>query len=158
MTQLRVLALLAVVLAALPALAGQRIQARCVYVVDGDTIAVEVGGLRSTVRLIGMDTPERGEPGYKEAKAFTSRAVLERDVVLEMDVQPVDRYGRNLAYVWVDGRMLNLELVRAGLAVPATYPPNVAHVDEIREAGNKAGTDGEGLWSLGTETREGHRE
>jgi hypothetical protein len=55
-------------------------------------------------------------------------------MVLECDVERRDRYGRMLAYVWVDGQMVNWALVRQGWAVVLTYPPNVKYVDWFTEA------------------------
>ncbi len=90
-------------------------------VVDGDTLVLE-GGAR--VRLIGADAPEafvpdgKPEPFSREATRFTERFVAAGggEVRLEFDGPRKDRYGRFLATVWVGERMLNEELLRAGLA------------------------------------------
>ena len=67
---------------------------------------------------------------------------------LERDVEARDRYGRLLAYVYLpDGTFVNRSMVEDGFAGPLTIPPNVAHADEISEAGRRARTDGRGLWS-----------
>jgi micrococcal nuclease len=88
-------------------------------VVDGDTLLL-TGGAR--VRLIGVDCPETVRPDHPveawgpEAAAFTRRFVAGGQVRLQFDRERVDRYDRFLAYVFVGERMLNEELVRAGLA------------------------------------------
>ncbi len=88
-------------------------------VVDGDTILVDP---HSRVRLIGVNAPETVKPDWPvepwgpEASAFTKHFLAGGEVRLEFDDEPVDEYGRYLAYVWVDDKMLNEELVRAGLA------------------------------------------
>ncbi len=90
-------------------------------VVDGDTLLL-AGGAR--VRLIGVDTPETVKPDHPvepfghEATAFTERFVADGngEVRLEFDGPRKDRYDRFLATVWVGDRMLNEELLRAGLA------------------------------------------
>lgn len=75
------------------------------------------------VRLIGVDAPELGqagkppEPFSREAALFAENFLASGPVRLEDDpYERQDRYGRRLAYVWVGQRMLNEELVRAGLA------------------------------------------
>jgi micrococcal nuclease len=90
-------------------------------VIDGDTLLLTGGG---RVRLIGADTPEafvsdgKPEPFAEQATRYTRQFVAEgrNKVHLQFDGPRKDRYGRFLATVWVDGRMLNEELLRAGLA------------------------------------------
>jgi micrococcal nuclease len=121
-------------------------------VTDGDTIVVG-GSIR--VRLIGMDTPETHDPRTSvqcfgpEASRRTSELLpAGTPVRLVYDVDRTDRYGRTLAYVYrlSDGVFVNIALVRDGFAQVATYPPNVAHVDEIRAAEAEAREAGRGLW------------
>ncbi len=72
--------------------------------IDGDTIDIE-GGYR--VRYIGIDTPEKDEAFYSEAKEANRRLVEGKTVWLTVDAQPSDRYGRLLAYVWAGERLVN---------------------------------------------------
>jgi len=81
-------------------------------VIDGDTIVAE----NTSVRLLGINSPERGQPYYKEAKEFLEDIVLNKTVVLKFGVERYDRYGRTLAYVFVGKRNVNLELVEKGFA------------------------------------------
>jgi micrococcal nuclease len=128
---------------------GSAKSARVVRVVDGDTVVLSGIG---KVRLIGVDTPEvfGGAECYgREASAFAKR-VLEpgRRVSLRLGVEPRDRYGRALAYVWLrDGRLFNATLVEAGYAVPLTIPPNVDHAELFVAAARRARRAGRGLWS-----------
>lgn len=104
-----------------------------VRVVDGDTIRVVLdSGTEDTVRLIGVDAPERGEPGYEDATVFLDDLLLHRVVWVETDVEQRDHYGRLLGYVWIDGAMANLALVESGHAVPAEYPPNLKYADILK--------------------------
>ena len=139
-----------------PATAAQteRIAATVVGVTDGDTITVAFpDGARERVRLIGVDTPETVHPSRpvecygREASARTRELALGRPAELELDVQPRDRYRRLLAYVWIDGAMLNLRLAEDGYAQPLTIPPNVRYADEFRAAAAVAREEGRGLWS-----------
>jgi len=123
-----------------------------VRVVDGDTIHVRVDGRVEKVRYIGVNTPElhhptRGvEPGGREAWTVNRELVAGKRVRLELDVQSRDRYGRLLAYVWVDGMMVNAELVRRGYAQVMTVPPNVRYQDLFLTLQRDARQSGRGLW------------
>jgi Staphylococcal nuclease homologue len=77
-----------------------------VHVVDGDTIDVALdSGPRIRVRLIGVDTPERGQCFFTRATNVTERLSAAKRVVLQGDATQAthDRYGRLLAYVWLPG-------------------------------------------------------
>lgn len=119
----------------------------CVAAYDGDTITVRVGGGREKIRLLGIDTPEMGQrPWGTKARDFTRSLVLNKEVRIVTDVQPRDRYGRLLGYVYVGNIFVNEAIVRAGHGVLLTYPPNVAHVDTFRAAQTAARTEGRGIW------------
>ena len=82
-------------------------------VIDGDTIVIK----NSThVRLLGINTPERGEAYYQEAKEFLERIVLNKTVELRFGKEKYDRYNRTLAYLFYKGANVNLELVDEGFA------------------------------------------
>lgn len=127
-----------------------------VRVVDGDTVVVELGGQEESVRLLGIDTPESVDPRSpvecfgKEAAARTATLLPPgTEVRLVRDVEARDRYDRLLAYVYRidDGTFVNLALVADGFAAVLTYPPNVAHADELTAAAAMARSEGRGLWS-----------
>lgn len=84
------------------------------HVVDGDT--VDVDGIR--VRMIGYDTPERGQCGFNEAKARVAELVADQRVVV-LDVAGVDktdRYDRELAYIRRNEIDVSRVLISEGLA------------------------------------------
>ena len=85
-----------------------------VGVSDGDTISVIHEGQAVTVRLEGIDCPERGQPHWQRAKEFTRDLVFHEDVVVE--IRDGDRFGRVLGRVSVDDQDVSLALVTAGLA------------------------------------------
>jgi len=128
-------------------------------VVDGDTIEVSIGGMRYKVRYIGIDTPETVKPGTPvqwmgpEASAANKLLIEGKPVILEKDVSETDRYGRLLRYVWLreaDGSwlMVNLQLLRLGMAQVSTFPPDVRYVDSIFLPAQAAARDaGIGLWA-----------
>lgn len=83
--------------------------------VDGDTITLSTG---ETVRFIGIDTPERGVCGYKEATAALKKIVGGKPVVLAGGARTdKDRHGRILRYVSVDGKDVGLQMIRTGWAI-----------------------------------------
>ncbi|MBI4542528.1 MAG: thermonuclease family protein [Gemmatimonadetes bacterium] len=117
-------------------------------VVDGDTVDCEQVG---RVRLIGIDTPERSQAPYggRAAQALARLVPVGSSVQLELDVEPRDRYGRVLAYLWTNGVLVNWAMVRQGWAVLLTYPPNVQYVDWFTAAQSQARETGVGLWATG---------
>ena len=116
-----------------------------VRVIDGDTFVIR-GGER--VRLIGIDTPEKGKPGAAQATARTKRLVLGKRVRLEKDVSERDRYGRLLRYVYVGRVFVNAELVRSGYARMATFPPDVRHAEDFLRLQREAQRAGRGMWGF----------
>lgn len=121
-------------------------------VIDGDTIEVDFRGSIIDVRLIGVDTPEMVHPSEPvecygpAASKFTRRALEGERVRLEFDIEREDRFGRTLAYVWLNGRLLNQRLVREGFANVSTFPPNVKYVERFLAAQRDARSQDRGLW------------
>ncbi len=113
-------------------------------VVDGDTVELSNG---RRLRYIGINTPERDQPYYNEATALNRQLVEGKNVQLEFDLETFDQYGRSLAYVWVDGRLVNLEIVQQGFANSFTVPPNIRYEAEFRRAEKEAREAGRGLWA-----------
>ena len=88
---------------------------KVVGVADGDTITVMHQGRGERIRLHGIDAPERGQPFTNRAKQFVSDLCYHKEVRVETKGQ--DRYQRTIAEVILpDGRILNYEIVKAGLA------------------------------------------
>ena len=127
--------------------------ARVERVVDGDTIIVDLDGVRERVRYIGMDTPESvpEQPlecyGHRAAEE-NERLVGGRTVTLTTDEEPRDRFGRLLAYVRrePDGLFVNEVLVRGGFATTLEIRPNVRYAGAFRDEERKARAAGRGLW------------
>lgn len=94
----------------------------CTKVIDGDTIVVDGVG---KVRFVGVNTPERGDDGYKVSKNFVSKFCKNKVVGLDIDdSKNTDKYGRTLAVVIVDGKNLNEMLLQEGLAEIMYIPPS----------------------------------
>lgn len=97
-----------------PAPPAKRFGAEVVGVIDGDTIDVLVGRVKTRIRIEGIDCPELAQPFGRAAKQFSSDTVFARRV--EVVSQSTDRYGRLIARVQVGGEDLGLALLKAGLA------------------------------------------
>jgi len=124
-------------------------------VIDGDTFVVTFkNGTDEKVRLIGVNAPESRNSGRMkkqefgtESKEFLVKFLKGKKVRIEYDVQKNDKYGRTLAYVYLeDGTFLNEYLVKHGYAQVATYPPNVKHKDLFIAAQRYARENQTGLW------------
>ncbi|WP_258359433.1 thermonuclease family protein [Moorella sulfitireducens] len=134
-------------------------------VVDGDTLHVKINGREEKVRLIGVNTPEiahpdlgiKEEPYGKEALGYTQKRLDSRQVYLELDVGERDKYGRLLAYVWLEkpandseaevrAKMYNAELLLNGYAQVMTVPPNVKYADLFTKLQQEAREAGKSLW------------
>lgn len=104
-----------------------------IRVIDGDTIVVNVNGVEEKVRLVGIDTPERGECGFAEAtQALELLLSLPNLSLVEAGGYDRDRYGRLLRYLDIDGQDPGLELIRAGLA-KAAYDSRTGYRKHTRE-------------------------
>jgi len=137
-----------------PAAPAGAVSARVERVVDGDTFIAEIGGRNERIRVIGVDTPETVAPGRpverygKEASAFAKRELTGATVRLGGDVEPRDRYGRLLAYVWLpDGTFWNALLAAEGYAQLITIPPDVAYAGLFRQLVAEARSAHRGLWA-----------
>jgi len=116
-------------------------------IIDGDTIRC---GALGRVRLLLIDTPERDQQpwGGRAREALAELLPVGSEARLETDVQPRDRYRRLLAYVYrTDGLQVNEMMVRNGFAEVVVYPPNVRHVEVLRQARALARAARLGLWS-----------
>lgn len=123
--------------------------AQVVNVIDGDTIDVLLDGDEYRVRYVGVDTPERDEPYYREATQANRDFVQGETVTLVVDVSETDQYGRLLRYVYLqDGTFVNAELIADGYARLVTYPPDVANADFFGDLQQEARQAGRGLWGV----------
>jgi len=88
-------------------------------VIDGDTLIID----QTTIRLSLVNSPERGEPGYQEAKEFASTVcpVGSNAEFIEDSWQQSDKYGRSLGLVFCNDMFLNELLLTNGHAEISTY-------------------------------------
>jgi micrococcal nuclease len=125
-------------------------------VVDGDTLDVLLGGRRTRLRLIGINTPEVVDPRRpvqcfgREASARAHELLDGQTIWLEADASQGERdaFGRLLRYVWLpDGRLFNLQMVAEGYAREFTFRLPYRYQALFREAERQARERGLGLWA-----------
>ena len=123
---------------------------KVVYIYDGDTVKLSNG---EKVRYIGIDTPEMNynnppaEYFAQEAKEYNTKLVLGKKVKLEFDVVERDKYGRLLAYVYIDGKHISQDMIERGFAKVLMIPPNLKFADYFLTLQNLAKEEKRGIWS-----------
>lgn len=122
-------------------------------IVDGDTIDVSVNGEETRVRLLNVDAPETVHPDENvqcmgpEAAALLEELIpVGTHVELKHDKERTDRYGRDLAGVFVEEILVNAEIARAGLGTAVLFEPNDRFYDDVLAAQKEAMTSGRGLY------------
>jgi micrococcal nuclease len=119
------------------------------YVVDGDTVDVRLrAGRTERIRLIGIDTPERGRCDAAKATAYARSLAQGRAAVLRGDSTQStrDRYGRLLAYVWVGGRDLGYRQLARGLARVYVYDRPFQRLAVYQQAERAGRARADGIW------------
>jgi micrococcal nuclease len=120
------------------------------WVADGDTIVLINGDL---IRYIGIDAPEIdhkiniAEPYGFDARNFNQGLVLNGKLRLEFDHQQQDRYGRHLAYVFLEnGKFVNQALLENGYAFYQYHKPNLKYHDLLIQKQQEAMAAKRGIW------------
>jgi len=107
-----------------------------VRIIDGDTFELASGDI---VRLLCIDTPEIGEEESEMGTFYLTSLILNKEVILESDVQDKDDYGRLLRYVYVNASwgtvFINRELYQNGYAKMMIIPPSDSRCEEISYIG-----------------------
>jgi len=132
------------------------IPVQLVKTIDGDTIKIIYEGKEQNLRYLLVDTPETNHPQLgkqpfgEKAKERNRELLNQGQVEIEFDIgERKDKYGRLLAYVYVDGESIQEKLVEEGLArVGYVYPPNTRHLDIFEKAQKRAQKSGIGIWTL----------
>ncbi len=118
-----------------------------IKIIDGDSLLVKREGAIYEIRLYGIDAPEYGQSFSDRAKGFARQQVYRKVVsVKQMDE---DKYGRIVALVRGQGKLLNREMVRAGMAwVYPKYCKDKPLCDELKNLEKKARKSKRGLWRV----------
>ena len=129
-----------------------------VTVIDGDTADVVLNGRTERLRMIGIDTPETRDPrtpvqcfGH-EASTRANELLAGQTVHLEADASQDtrDRYGRLLVYLWVGGRLFNVDMIAEGYAHEYTFEAAYKYQTLFKEAEQEANVSNRGFWSPST--------
>lgn len=131
---------------------------RVKYVIDGDTCILMN---EQRVRLLGVDTPEiknveyqrLGEFFGEQAKSYLKQLIEGKEVRLVDGPEPFDKYGRRLAYIYLDDLLVNRELVRLGYAEAIRRFP-YDKKDEFLALEAIARHEKLGMWQKQSETNE----
>ena len=130
-------------------------QYKVVRVVDGDTIVIRYNGTYEKVRLLCVNTPKSVHPDEKQsipmaevAFRYTQKKLTGKYVDLEFESWLRGRYGVLFAYVFVDGKNINLELVRQGLSrYYIKYGQSKNYHNEFKIAEHHARKEKLNIWS-----------
>jgi micrococcal nuclease len=125
------------------------------HIVDGDTLDVTLGGTRTRIRLLNVNTPETVKPntpvecmGPQASARLAQLAPLGSTVGLAFDVEHTEQYGRTLATVITpSGQNASEVLADEGLGVAVKYGANIAGYDTVVAAQQHAKAAGLGLYS-----------
>lgn len=115
-------------------------KANITEIIDGDTIETDLG----KVRLLGINTPEKGRFGYEEAKNFLLQ-LENKEVELIRVGENKDRYSRLLRYVFYQGKNINEEILSRGLAHLYYYNED-DFISKLKKAEQKARDTEIGIW------------
>jgi len=137
-----------------PVLDTDKFTATLAKCIDGDTARFIVDGKEEKVRFLAIDTPEitgeTPEPYGEEASDYTC-SVLKRatKIVLELDPNSDmrDKYDRLLAWIWVDGDLLNQQLIKRGYAEIAFLYGDYLYIKELDDTEAIAERSKIGIWS-----------
>ena len=122
---------------------------------DGDTAHFMIDGKDKTVRFLAVDTPETKKPNTpvqpygKEASNYTCSLLEDADEIrLEFEDEKTDKYGRYLAWIFVDDELLQEKLIQKGYAKVAYLYDDYKYTDKLQKAEKKAKAERIGIWSI----------
>ncbi|MEM4714155.1 MAG: lamin tail domain-containing protein [Candidatus Nanoarchaeia archaeon] len=116
-----------------------------VEVIDGDTLKTREN---KTIRLLGINAPEKDMKFYDEAKEFVQNKTLNKKVYLVRDVESQDKYNRSLRYAFTEDSFINAELLSQGLATLFIVKPNTKYEKLFTCLEDKAKIEKRGIWSF----------
>jgi len=110
---------------------------------DGDTLIIE-GSIQ--VRLLGINTPERGKPYYDNTTKFLRDLVQGKRIKLEADSEDVDQYGRLLRHIFLEDIHINKEIIKAGFANSYYSGENKKYEEILDKEEKKSWQSQKNLW------------
>jgi len=119
------------------------INGEVVAVQDGDTFQIHSGRF---IRLIGVDSPEKNDDYYEDAKKALSEMIMGNEVLIEAGLDDTDNFGRMLGYVFVNNKFVNLDMIKNGWASATPVKPNTACARLFKDSEDDAKIDRMGMW------------
>jgi len=120
---------------------------------DGDSLQVSAMDLVFSIRLVGIDSPEmgakgqNGQPFSREARSYLETLLNDREITLKS--YGADSYHRQLAEIFLDGKNINLDIIKQGLAeVYRGNPPKNLDIQLYLKEEETARRAGKGIWQL----------
>jgi endonuclease YncB( thermonuclease family) len=123
---------------------AETFSARVIFVIDGDTLMAIRGGQKIKVRLANIDAPEIEQPSGMESRDSLREMAGKRQV--QIDSLAVDQYGRSVGLVYAEGRNLNLEQLKRGMAWAYSRNRDSKTYIDLQNEARQAGV---GLWGQG---------
>ena len=120
--------------------------AKFVKAVDGDTAKLSVKGRTYTFRFLAVDTPETVKPNTPVAFMGKRASDYTKSELKQYDGNKTDKYGRRLAWIWVDGKLLQDKLVRKGYARVYYIYGKYRYTDILKTSERKAKKKKLGIW------------
>ncbi|MBP3840710.1 MAG: thermonuclease family protein [Bacilli bacterium] len=150
----RILIIMLILLTPTLVFAQSKEKAKLVKCIDGDTAIFKIGKEEEKVRFLAINTPEysrnKKESYGKEASDYTCKK-LEKAEKIELEYDPLsekrDKYGRVLAWVFLDGKLLQEDLVRKGYAEVKYVYKDYLYVEKLERKQEKAIENKIGMWS-----------
>lgn len=133
----------------------EKVEVKFVDSVDGDTAEFEMNGETIKVRFLAVDTPESVHPTKEvqaygvEASNFTKEKLQSaKKIELEFDnnSDKMDKYNRYLAWIWIDGELLQDLLVKEGLAKVAYLYADYKYTEQLQKSEKVAKEEKIGIW------------
>jgi len=109
-------------------------------VIDGDTLVCN----NETIRLLGIDTPEKGEPFSEQATDFLKQ-VEDKEIETLRDWDDEGKYYRKLRYIFYENRLINIEILENGLG-KAFMTEDLKYEDKLLKAEKFAKDNCLGIW------------
>jgi len=132
----------------------EKITATFVNCVDGDTAVFKINGQEKKFRFLAVDTPETVHPTKeveeygKDASEYTCNKIKNAKVIeIEYEDSKTDKYGRDLGWIWVDGNLLQKELIEIGYAEVAYIYGNYKYTNLLCDSQARAIENKKGIWN-----------
>lgn len=145
----------------------EKVEVKFVDSVDGDTAEFEMNGETIKVRFLAIDTPESVHPTKEvqaygvEASNFTKGKLQNaKKIELEFDnnSDKMDKYNRYLAWIWIDGELLQDLLIKEGLAKVAYLYADYKYTGLLQESEKTAKGNSIGIWKNGVNIESSEKE